>query len=393
MMCETRVCASKLCENKFVAKNPAKMYCSRRCSVFHNQCNNCGTVIHKSAELCKSCLNVVVIGTRVCKREGCRNEFEITRPKIRKRFCSRYCTVHEPCIDCGSLAKKAGGGPTRCMSCGCKNRRKYTTEKICKICDKPFTCSSSGDRRCARCSRHRYTGRCTNCNKPVTNNRERCHRCNILWRKESSIPVGKVKQYPNVIYPCDYCGKDFTINGASYRVRSKKQNRFYCSPECGYADKRDIFGRSAPKRHRIYHNRPVQPIGMHRSTMLDSNGGMCWYCLREPSTDLHHVKPRRHGADDHWTNLIPLCEECHYGVFESIFEKEYRDRWGRGWNEYAVEANMYRHKPLTDWFAKGNRLKEWDENFGRRQNPDAVARNERYIKEWEELLRERGKFE
>ena len=330
-----------------MAKNPAKVYCSSRCSAFHSQCKNCGKAIHKSAELCKSCLRVVVIGTRVCKREGCQNEFEITRPKIRKRFCSHYCTVREPCIDCGSLAKKAKGRPTRCISCGCKNQRKYSQVKNCQVCSEPFVCSSSGDKRCTRCSHHRFTGCCADCDKPVTSNSERCHRCNMIWRKKNGLPVGKVKQYPDVIYPCDYCGRDFIINGGGYRARRKTQDRFYCSSDCGYADKRDIFGRSASRRHNLYH-RPVQPIGMHRSTMLNSNDGKCWYCLRAPSTDLHHVRARSRGGSDHWTNLFPLCEECHLSFFESSFEKEIK------YFEWLVRFHIDNHRPLSDWFQKND---------------------------------------
>lgn len=329
--------------------------------------------------------------TRICAREGCQNEFEITPRKKRKRFCSRYCTVHEPCIDCGSLAKKSKGRPTRCVSCGCKNQRKYTQEKICQICTKPFVCSSSGDKRCANCLAHRYTGLCIDCDKYVTNQNERCHKCAMRVRKENGMS-GMPKKYCDVVYPCDYCGKDFEIDGASYRSRSKSQDNFYCSSECGYADKRDIFGRSAAQRHRIYH-RAVQPIGMNRSTMLNSNDGVCWYCLQNPSTDLHHVRSRARGGTDHWTNLFPLCEECHYGAFEGEFEKDYRDKWGRGWNEGTVERNMHQHKPLKEWFAQDSRLDEYYNNDSIRLDPDAVAPMERYYKQRKEWEKQRKEWE
>lgn len=393
MMTTTQVCAAEGCENEFVAKSANQIYCCRRCTSFHNQCGNCGTVIHKSAKLCVPCRSSVVVEKRMCARAGCENEFEITPRKARKRYCSRYCTVHEPCIDCGDLAKKVKGRPTRCKSCGCK-QREYSEIRKCVVCDEQFVISTPNQTACPNCVKLGYRNKCADCEKPLTSNQaSRCKPCADKYKIER-YRRGEIrkrpKKYWDVIYTCDYCGTDFLIDGGKYRgMVNKGQDRFFCSSECGYADKRDIFGRSATQRHRIYH-RSVQPIGMHRSTMLNSNDGKCWHCLREPSTDLHHVKPRSEGGSDHWTNLFPLCERCHYCAFEHKSEREHRARWGKGWDEYTVDYNMYTHEPLRHWFAQDNRLQQYNERYYERQDPEFLARfekNQRQHEEWENYWR------
>lgn len=377
----------------FVAKTANQNYCCRRCTSFHNQCSNCETVIHKSAKLCVPCRGSVVVGKRVCAREGCDNEFEITPRKARKRYCSRYCTVHEPCIDCGNLAKKVKGRSTRCKSCGCK-QRKYLQKRKCVVCNQQFVISTPNQTACPNCVKLGYVNTCADCGKPLKSNQaSRCKPCANEYIKEKyrrGEIQRRLKKYWDVFHSCNYCGKDFIINGGHYRgMLNKGQERFFCNSECGYADKRDIFGRSATQRHRIYH-RAVQPIGMHRSTMLDSNDGNCWHCLSEPSTDLHHVKSRSEGGSDHWTNLFPLCEQCHYRAFEHKSEREHRAIWGKGWDEYSVEFNMYTHEPLKRWFAQDNRLEQYREReYERRDLTDARGYQKYWIqrKEWEDYLK------
>lgn len=37
----------------------------------------------------------------------------------------------------------------------------------------------------------------------------------------------------------------------------------------------------------------------------------CMGCKADPPNDPHHVTSKGAGGDDVWTNLMPLCRECH----------------------------------------------------------------------------------
>jgi len=87
--------------------------------------------------------------------------------------------------------------------------------------------------------------------------------------------------------------------------------------------------------------------------------------------------------------LFPLCEQCHYGLFESKSEKEERKIHGKGWDEYTVDYNMYTHEPLRRWFAEDNRLQQYNERYYERRDPtDAKGYQKYWIqrKEWEDYL-------
>jgi len=38
---------------------------------------------------------------------------------------------------------------------------------------------------------------------------------------------------------------------------------------------------------------------------------ICGTCQQAPATEVHHIRPRRHGGTDDWTNLRAQCRRCH----------------------------------------------------------------------------------
>ena len=46
----------------------------------------------------------------------------------------------------------------------------------------------------------------------------------------------------------------------------------------------------------------------------------CAYCGK-PADELHHIIPRIYGGDNRPSNLVPLCEECHYKAHGKSFYK------------------------------------------------------------------------
>ena len=180
----TRICAAEGCGNKFVTRDAGVAtgrYCSEECKIRCNQCENCGTKIHRGTTLCVPCLSTVVLELRMCAREGCYNEFEITSRQHRKQYCSHYCNVHEPCISCGKLAKIRKGYPTHCRSCGC-TRREYSEQRKCVACNVPFTIDTPNQTLCQQCIKLKTndTGRCVDCGEMVKSKWNfRCWNCSV----------------------------------------------------------------------------------------------------------------------------------------------------------------------------------------------------------------------
>ena len=47
-----------------------------------------------------------------------------------------------------------------------------------------------------------------------------------------------------------------------------------------------------------------------RGMLWEVKGKQCIYCGK-PATELHHIIPRQMGGDNRFSNIVPLCDECH----------------------------------------------------------------------------------
>ena len=435
MMTETQICAAEGCANEFVAGN-GKKYCCTYCKRHSKLCVDCGVLIGSGSARCRLCAskrrNYGTDGRAICRM--CGKEFRKTHIR------------HLRCLDCRNRGYKPRNTMMNCAAPDCSNtwirrtsekycsnvcRKKWRGKVICPSCElNPMSYDSA---QCADCywrqkANHSY---CHNCGKRIRAENNLCQKCKDWlaslpeptvrmicpyckqwfereirkwrWSKKRqelhycsyeckaravNEKYPRTKKYWDVVYPCDYCGKNFCIEGKRYRAKAFKGDvNFYCSSQCAKLGKQNIFRIPYRQVHGI--RGIVLPIGMSRREMLNSNNGMCWKCLRNPSTDLHHVKPVRNGGSDHWTNLFPLCEQCHYCAFERKSEKEEREKFGRGWYEYDVEYNMHTHEPLRRWFAQDNRLQQYNErSYERRDLTDAKGYQKYWIqrKEWEDYM-------
>ena len=433
---DTLICAAEGCENEFVA-GYGKKYCSTRCKRRSKLCVGCGVVIGSRSVRCRLCASKernydtdVRAVCRMCGQEfrkthkrhlrcpDCRNKGYTPRNtvmickapdcvntwirKTSEKYCSDDCRNNwrgkilcPSCLinpmsydaaECSVCYWKKKANHSHCYNCGTKIRAE---NKLCQQCKDWLASLPEPTVRM----------KCPYCNEWFereirkwrwSKEHQKIHFCSYSCKaKDTHEKHPRTKKYWDVMYPCDYCGKDFLIEGKRYRATALKGSaNFYCSSKCAKLSRKNIFGIPYAKVHGI--RGAVQPVGMMRREMLNSNNGMCWHCLRNPSKDLHHIKPVRDGGSDHWTNLFPLCKQCHYGAFEHRLEKEHRKVYGTGWDEYSVEYNMYTHEPLRRWFAKDNRLQQYNErDYERRDLTDARGYQKYWIqrKEWEDYLK------
>jgi len=62
----------------------------------------------------------------------------------------------------------------------------------------------------------------------------------------------------------------------------------------------------------------------------------CYFCGSEGPIETHHIVPRRHDGDDHESNLVDLCANCHQRL-EALYDKRFFDKIA---DASTVEANV-----------------------------------------------------
>jgi len=293
-MTETQICAAEGCENEFVAKSRSHKYCSIYCRQNGKVCVDCGSVTctRSKSGKCINCSNKRLLydtgidaacswcGERFRKTHklqlrcpACRNKKH--KPKntlmtcaaqdcsniwIRKEaevFCSDVCRAKWSerilCPSCGTnpMAPKS----KECKDCHLKEKASLASHKYCFYCDSRIPIKSNLCGKCKDWERSLPNPTvkmiCPCCNKWFVRSiskwrsvrKKRIQYCSISCASKSNNP----RKYWDVIYPCDYCSKDFLIAAGKYRrsiAASSKQNNiysFYCSPLCRKLSRQNIF--------------------------------------------------------------------------------------------------------------------------------------------------------
>lgn len=62
----------------------------------------------------------------------------------------------------------------------------------------------------------------------------------------------------------------------------------------------------------------------------------CYFCGSEGPIETHHIVPRRHDGDDHESNLVDVCANCHQRL-EALYDQRFFDKIA---DAATVEANV-----------------------------------------------------
>ena len=219
---------------------------------------------------------------RICKRSNC---FKVVKQKGRL-----YC------LDCGI------GYRGTCDICG---KQCATYSKCCRTCllniqkyGDPFPFTYSNQRKCLYCNVLKttndfYAGK-SKCKECICNEQKFRYKIDKDFREQK---------------------KDYRKNNQhKYNLRSKER---YKTDE-NYRDKKidKAYG---------YGKRKIK--GANRSELIDGDT-LCYLCDEFYAVDLHHIVPLSTGGSGDWTNLAPLCKQCHF----LVHRKEVWDRLSAKYN-------------------------------------------------------------
>lgn len=171
-----------------------------------------------------------------------------------------------------------------CIVCGCHFMAHQRKQKRCKSCQKQYRNTGRNG--------YKYKRVCIDCGKKFRSSNGRAKRCNYCWHNAN----------------CKICGKHF---------ERTSQTKIYCSDTCGVWAKAD-------KRH-----------GGTYVKCLRRDAFSCRKCGSRKALTVHHIdhsggyNVRIGKANNSLSNLVTLCEQCHYDIYAKmdtyLYEKYIED--------------------------------------------------------------------
>ena len=174
----------------------------------------------------------------------------------------------------------------KCKYCGKSYSVKHYRESISKYCS----------RKCSYADASVDSAICPICGKvfvpkPYHGKRQRFCSSNCRWTHERQNPI-----IETVI--CKRCEKPFRF--------APSQHRVYCSGSCA--------GNIPKKENERFRRVKTKEWASIRKEILRRDGHKCQICRSKKNLNVHHITPWRKTRDDSHSNLITLCDHCHYRV-------------------------------------------------------------------------------